>query len=107
MDIKRINKCIENIGELIADNYKNNCLDTTAVVNGLLLEYSMSEIKFAVVSHIWKRSYDGRYSVQTKKWVREQYESWSVDERVMSEECYPIFSHAGLINLLVERIMEN
>ena len=89
--------CARAIEEAIADNYREYHLrdGTDAVVQ----KFGVDRVRFVLAATIQHQDYDGRFSLQNKRWAKEQMVP---DDPYVREYC--VHSHPGLTDLFTNQI---
>ena len=62
--------CKEAIEQAIADNYRDNCLGSSACVQQVLQQFDPGRIFYVLANTVRQKDYDGRISRDNKAWAQ-------------------------------------
>ena len=62
--------CKEAIEQAIADNYRDNCLGSSACVQQVLQQFDPDRIFYVLANTVQQKDYDGRISRDNKAWAQ-------------------------------------
>jgi len=95
--------CKEAIEKAIGDNYKDNRLNSQAVMEVVRADFSMDRISYVLANTVQFKDWDGRISHANKEWAKTipivpNADSWGGDRN-----CYFVVdqAHTGLVDLFV------
>lgn len=97
--------CSKAIDKAIADNYKDNRLDTKSALESVMQEYPLERIAHVTTTRVVASDWDGRFSEKTKDWAKNECSGLS--EMFMKKALdYHLNEHPGLVNLFADRVIE-
>lgn len=95
--------CKEAIEKAIGDNYKDNRLNSQAVMEAVGADFSMDRISYVLANTVQFKDWDGRISHANKQWAKSipvvpNADSWGGDRN-----CYFVVdqAHTGLTDLFI------
>lgn len=97
--------CSKAIDKAIANNYKDNRLDTKSALESVMQEYPLERIAHVTATRVVASDWDGRFYKKTKDWAKNECSGLS--EMFMKKALdYYLNEHPGLVNLFADRVIE-
>lgn len=98
-------ECKNLITEAINRNYRNNRLDSKAVAEEVLIQFSLERIAYVLANTIRMEDWDARYSSVNKAWAQtipvcEDREG----QHIVFNRRFIVNSHPGLVDLFTNHI---
>ena len=105
-NMKENKRCEDAIVTAIADNYRNSRLDTDGVLSDVLKEFVFERVELVVAARLSNLSFDGRIDKSNVEWANGLLAGLSESERKKLCADTHLNSHPGLINLFVNKIID-
>lgn len=95
--------CKEAIEKAINANYKDNCLNSQAVMETVSTEFSTERIQYVLANTVQQKGWDGRISPANKAWAQTVPVTPNPDAWGGDRNCYFVVdqAHTGLTDLFV------
>lgn len=93
---RAFNVCAKALDKAIGDNYANNRLNTDAVFESVLNDFSPERICMVLANTVQMKDWDGRFSRDNKSWAKTILVPQMGDNYV-----FELTSHSGLVDLMV------
>lgn len=95
--------CKEAIEEAINAHYRDNCLDTRAVLDAVSADFSMDRIQYVLANTVRMKDMDGRFSRENKAWAQTVPVIPNPDAWGSDRNCYFVVdrAHTGLTDLFI------
>ena len=95
--------CKEAIEKAIGDNYRDNRLNSQAVMEAVGADFSMDRISYVLANTVQFKDHDGRISHANKDWAKTVSIVPNSDAWGGNRNCYFVVdqAHTGLVDLLV------
>ncbi len=93
--------CKEAIEKAIGDNYRDNRLNSQAVMDAVGTEFSMDRISYVLANTVQFKDWDGRISHANKDWAKTMPIVPNADAWGGDRNCYFVVdqAHTGLVDL--------
>ena len=95
--------CKEAIEKAIGDNYRDNRLNSQAVMEAVGADFSMDRISYVLANTVQFKDWDGRISHANKDWAKTMPIVPNADAWGGDRNCYFVVdqAHTGLVDLFV------